>query len=158
MAEEHSEHPSHSHIDPELLAHGAHSEHGGVAKYVAVFCALLILTAMSFFTYSSYWPFPKHVAWVFMIAISCTKAMLVIMFFMHLLFEANWKWVLTVPASVMSIFLMLMLVPDIGMRQNNGYAFYSFDRWRYTSNKPVVDKSLIEAADKEMPQLEEAVH
>jgi hypothetical protein len=83
---------------------------------------------MSFFTYSSYWPFGKHVAWVFMIAISCTKAMLVIMFFMHLLWEANWKWVLTIPASFMSIFLMLMLVPDIGMRQNNGYERRSIRR------------------------------
>ena len=36
----------------------------------------------------------------FMMAVSCTKAMLVIMFFMHLLWEANWKWVLTIPASV----------------------------------------------------------
>ena len=155
MAEHHSE----SHIDPDLFAHGAHSEHGGVGKYLAVFGALCILTAMSFFTYSSYWPFDKHVAWVFMIAISCTKAMLVIMFFMHLLWEANWKWVLTIPASFMSIFLMLMLVPDIGMRQNNGYGFYSFDRWRFTSNKPVVDESLLEAAEKEMPELEhEAGH
>ena len=51
-----------------------------------------------------------------MMAISCTKAMLVIMFFMHLLWEANWKWVLTIPATFMSIFLMLMLVPDIGWR------------------------------------------
>jgi cytochrome c oxidase subunit IV len=147
-----------SHFDTEILEHGAHAEHGGVGKYMAVFGALCILTAMSFFTYSSYWPFPKHVAWVFMIAISCTKAMLVIMFFMHLLWEANWKWVLTIPASFMSIFLMLMLVPDIGMRQNNGYSFYSWDRWKFTSNKSAIDASLVEAADKEMPQSHEAGH
>jgi len=135
-------------------------EHGGLGLYLMVFLALCVLTGASFFTYSDWWPFKeqKAVTWAFMMAVSCTKAMLVIMFFMHLLWEANWKWVLTIPASVMSIFLMLMLVPDIGMRQNNGYAFYSFDRWRFTSNKPVVDKSLIEAADKEMPQLDEAVH
>jgi cytochrome c oxidase subunit 4 len=59
--------------------------------------------------------------------------MLVIMFFMHLLWEANWKWVLTIPASFMSIFLMLMLVPDIGWRQNNGFARYSDDRLLYAA-------------------------
>ena len=51
-----------------------------------------------------------------MIAVSCTKAMLVILFFMHVKYEANWKYVLTIPAGMMSIFLMLMLVPDIGLR------------------------------------------
>ena len=86
-----------------------------------------------------------------MIAISCTKAMLVIMFFMHLLWEANWKWVLTIPASVMSIFLMLMLVPDIGMRINNGFSHYSFHRWLFAANPPAVDTSLVEAARQKQP-------
>lgn len=146
MAEEHSEH----HFDTKLFQHGAHAEHGGVGKYLAVFAALCVLTAMSFFTYSRFWPFDKHVAWVFMIAISCTKAMLVIMFFMHLLWEANWKWVLTVPASFMSIFLMLMLVPDIGMRQNNGYAHYSFHRWLFAADPPTVEAPIVEAARQQL--------
>ena len=51
-----------------------------------------------------------------MMAVSCTKAMLVILFFMHVKYEANWKYVLTIPASMMSIFLMLALVPDVGLR------------------------------------------
>jgi cytochrome c oxidase subunit 4 len=42
--------------------------------------------------------------------------MLVILFFMHLKWEANWKWVLTVPASLMSILLILALIPDVGLR------------------------------------------
>src|SRR5687767_3293813 len=71
---------------------GDDHNHGGVGKYLLVFAALCVLTGASFFTYSSYWPFGKHVAWAFMMAVSCTKAMLVIMFFMHLLWEANWKW------------------------------------------------------------------
>ena len=49
-------------------------------------------------------------------AVSCTKAMLVVLFFMHVLWEANWKYVLTIPAAMMAIFLALMLVPDVGMR------------------------------------------
>ena len=51
-----------------------------------------------------------------MMAVSCTKAMLVILFFMHVKYEANWKYVLTIPAAFMSIFLILALVPDIGLR------------------------------------------
>jgi cytochrome c oxidase subunit 4 len=119
-----------------------HADHGGIGKYLAVFLALSVLTGASFFTYSSYWPFDqnipsgRHITWAFMMAVSSTKAMLVVMFFMHLLWEANWKWVLTVPASFMSIFLLLMLVPDVGMRQNNGYATYSYERLRYAADPP----------------------
>ncbi|MFM8435080.1 MAG: hypothetical protein ACKOBP_07015 [Planctomycetia bacterium] len=51
-----------------------------------------------------------------MMAVSCTKAMLVVLFFMHVLWEANWKYVLTIPAAMMAVFLAIMLVPDIGMR------------------------------------------
>ena len=54
-----------------------------------------------------------------MMAVSCAKSMLVILFFMHVKYEANWKYVLTIPAAMMSIFLMMMLVPDVGMRMRN---------------------------------------
>jgi cytochrome c oxidase subunit 4 len=56
------------------------------------------------------------VGWAFMMAVSCTKAMLVVLFFMHVLWEANWKYVLTIPAAMMAIFMTIMLVPDIGFR------------------------------------------
>jgi cytochrome c oxidase subunit 4 len=95
-----------------------HESHGGIAQYIYVFLALCVLTGASFFTYSSYWPFhnePK-IGWAFMMAVSCTKAMLVILFFMHVKYEANWKYVLTIPAAFMSIFLILALVPDVGLR------------------------------------------
>lgn len=101
--------------------HGQEHSHGGIGKYIAVFFALCVLTSMSFFTYSSAWPFHDQpsVGRAFMMAVSCTKAMLVILFFMHVKYEANWKYVLTIPAGIMSIFLMLMLVPDIGMRMRH---------------------------------------
>ena len=51
-----------------------------------------------------------------MMAVSCTKAMLVILFFMHVWWEANWKYVLTIPAAMMALFLAIMLIPDVGMR------------------------------------------
>jgi cytochrome c oxidase subunit 4 len=144
-------HSHESHMVDMIADHRDDNSHGGLGQYLLVFAALCVLTGMSFFTYSSYWPFQeqKHVTWAFMMAVSCTKAMLVIMFFMHLLWEANWKWVLTIPASCMSIFLLLMLVPDIGMRQNNGYARYSRERWLYAADKPVVQASDVQALDDE---------
>ncbi len=134
------------------VGHDSHEEiaHGGIGKYLVVFAALCVLTAASFFTYSSYWPFDKEVARVFMMAVSCTKAMLVIMFFMHLLWEANWKWVLTIPAMFMSIFLMLMLVPDVGWRQNNGYSHYSHERLLYAADPPEVAATEKAAAKREL--------
>ena len=105
----------------DALAHGGDDHgHGGMAKYWYVFIALCILTAMSFFTYSQLWPFKEqpNIGRAFMMAVSCTKAMLVILFFMHVIYEANWKYVLTIPAGMMSIFLILMLVPDVGLRNN----------------------------------------
>ena len=57
------------------------------------------------------------------------KALLVMLFFMHLLWEANWKYVLTIPASIMSVFLLLMLFPDIKMRTKH----YAEERWLYAA-------------------------
>jgi cytochrome c oxidase subunit 4 len=99
--------------------HGGHDHgHGGLGVYLAVFLALCFLTAMSFLTFTPYWPWrdQQQVTWAFMMAVSCTKAMLVVLFFMHVLWEANWKYVLTIPAAMMAIFLAIMLVPDVGMR------------------------------------------
>ena len=98
--------------------HGGHDSHGGLMVYIYVFLALCVLTGASFFTYSRFWPFHStpQVGWAFMMAVSCTKAMLVILFFMHVKYEANWKYVLTIPCAFMGVFLMLALVPDVGMR------------------------------------------
>jgi cytochrome c oxidase subunit 4 len=100
--------------------------HGGTGKYWAVFIALCVLTGFSFMTYFDFWhnAIPVQVSRAFMMAVSCTKALLVMAFFMHLLWEANWKYVLTIPAGMMSIFLILMLVPDVGCR----YGTYTKDR------------------------------
>ncbi|HZZ29658.1 MAG TPA: cytochrome C oxidase subunit IV family protein [Pirellulales bacterium] len=108
---------AHGHDD-----HGAHSGHaghsGGNAKYIYVFIALCFLTTLSFCTTSNWWRshFSRAESDMMMMAVSCTKALLVILCFMHIWWEANWKFVLTIPAMLMSIFLILMLVPDVGLR------------------------------------------
>ena len=108
-------HQSFDASDPHSAEHG----HGGsIRTYVMVALALVFLTACSYWTYTPFWPFGDNLAIkrTWMMAVSCTKAMLVILFFMHLKWEANWKWVLTVPASMMSLLLVLALVPDVGRR------------------------------------------
>ncbi len=130
-----------------MAAHApAHDEHDelhappGSGKYWAVFISLVVLTFLSFAVGNSAYlrDNAPQVMWAAMMAVSCAKAMLVILFFMHLKWEANWKYVLTVPASIMSVFLLLMLIPDIGLRTRN----YADDRWLY-------------AAEPEMPHVEE---
>lgn len=110
--------------------HGHHDGHGGTGKYWGVFLALCLLTLCSFLTYFEMWhqAIPVSVSRAFMVAVSCSKALLVMCFFMHLIWEANWKWVLTVPAAMMAIFLVCMLIPDIGMRTYH----YSSHRWNHT--------------------------
>jgi len=128
---EHEHEPGH---DP----HAVHEfGHGGVGKYIAVFFALCALTAVSYLVGNSQALREKTpgIMWAMMMAVSCAKASLVILFFMHLKWEANWKYVLTVPASIMSIFLMLMLVPDVGLRTR----WYAEERWLNAAEP--VDKS-----------------
>ncbi|MDX1964922.1 MAG: cytochrome C oxidase subunit IV family protein [Pirellulales bacterium] len=117
--------------------HDDHS-HGGLAQYINVFIALCVLTTASFFTYSNYWPWrdTPQVGWAFMMAVSCTKAMLVILFFMHVKYEQNWKYVLTIPAGMMAIFLILMLIPDIGFRMRHA----SDERWNNSATKLDVEE------------------
>ncbi len=137
----------HNHSDSDhghgSAADGHDHAHGGVGKYVMVFIALCVLTAISFAVGNS--ESLRHnspaTMWAMMMAVSCAKAMLVILFFMHMLWEANWKYVLTIPASMMSIFLLLMLIPDVGRRMDR----YAEERWLYSakprapSEAPVAD-------------------
>ncbi|MEM8679137.1 MAG: cytochrome C oxidase subunit IV family protein [Planctomycetota bacterium] len=119
-----------AHGDP----HDHEHAHGDTGKYIAVFAALCVLTGASFFTCSDLWPFKDtpSIGWAFMMAVSCTKAMLVILFFMHLIWEANWKYVLTIPAAMMSVFLVCMLIPDVGLRTRR----YSEERRMFAAEAP----------------------
>jgi cytochrome c oxidase subunit IV len=92
--------------------------------FVVVFLMLCGLTALSFWISRSYLMDHRLAGWAAMIAVSISKALLVGMFFMHLLWERHWKYALTIPAMIMSTLLVLLLVPDIGFR----YGHYSRER------------------------------
>ncbi|QDT00173.1 cytochrome C oxidase subunit IV family protein [Adhaeretor mobilis] len=124
-------------IDTSNSAHDDEHHGGSISTYIAVAIALVFLTACSYWTYTPFWPFGDNVAIkrLWMMAVSCTKAMLVIMFFMHLKWEANWKWVLTVPASIMSMLLVLSLIPDVGRR----FQHASHERMIYAAERPALE-------------------
>ena len=111
-------------------SHG-HEEHGSMSTYVSVFIALLVCTVISVTVGSSTTLREKTpgVMMAAMMAVSTVKAMLVILFFMHLKWEASWKYVLTIPCSIMSVFLVLMLIPDVGQRARD----YAEERWLYAT-------------------------
>lgn len=94
------------------MAHDDHSAHH--VNYIAVFGALCIFTALSVaFDLMS---FSNHaITIVLVLAVAVAKALCVMMFFMHLKFEGNWKYVLLAPTTILAIGLPLALVPDIGV-------------------------------------------
>lgn len=108
-----------------------HEAHHSLTPYIVVFIALCVLTAASFATTTSWWQanVPPLSGWVFMLAVSVCKAVLVAMFFMHLVWEKSWKWILTVPTICMALFLTFALVPDIGLRR----FYYSEERAKHVA-------------------------
>ena len=57
----------------------------------------------------------KLVLIVVVLAVAVAKALFVMMFFMHLKFEGNWKFVLLAPTMILALGLPMALMPDIGV-------------------------------------------
>ena len=115
--------------------HDDHEDHDHGKTYWKVFFGLLICTAIStaigIMISNGVFDGNELSGWGIMLTVSCVKAFLVITFFMHLKWEVGtWKWVLTIPASIMSLFLIVMLVPDVGLRTNH-YTDERSDRAAY---------------------------
>ncbi|MCX7397016.1 MAG: cytochrome C oxidase subunit IV family protein [Planctomycetales bacterium] len=92
------------------MSHDDHSTHH--VNYLAIFFVLCGCTALS--VIFDVLHMPKPVTIVLVLAVACAKAMCVMMYFMHLKFEGNWKYVLLAPTTILSIGLPLALFPDIG--------------------------------------------
>lgn len=98
---------------------GNHNPTSQRTVFLAVFGFLVLLTGLSFWVANSWIMEDRIIGWAVMLGISACKAMLVIAFFMHLWWESSWKYVLTIPALFMGSMLVLLLVPDIGMRTDH---------------------------------------
>lgn len=84
-----------------------------VRVYVSVFVALLALTALT--TGVAFIDLgPLNV--VLMLAIACTKATLVILYFMHVLYSTRLTWVVVSSGFVWLVVLILFTMSDIVTR------------------------------------------
>ena len=83
-------------------------------NYLAVFAALCVFTGMSVVFDLLHFE-NKLVTIVLVLAVAVAKALCVMMFFMHLKFEGNWKYVMLAPTTILAIGLPLALMPDIGV-------------------------------------------
>lgn len=92
----------------------AGDQHGQHVNYLVIFLVLCGCTAVS--VALDLLALNKPVTIVLVLAVACAKAMCVMMFFMHLKFEGNWKYVLLAPTTILAIGLPLALLPDIGVR------------------------------------------
>ena len=102
----HDAHASHvAHSDDH--AHATHHD-----NYLAIFIVLCVCTALSVVFDVVQWS--KPITIVLVMAVAITKALCVMMFFMHLKFEGNWKFVLLAPTTILAIGLPLALFPDVG--------------------------------------------
>ena len=93
------------------MSHDTHATHH--VNYLSIFFVLCICTALS--VAFDVLKFEKPVTIVLVLAVAVAKAMCVMMFFMHLKFEGNWKFVLLAPTTILAIGLPLALLPDIGV-------------------------------------------
>lgn len=88
----------------------AHDTHH--VNYLAIFFVLCACTALSVIFDVVH--LSKPITIVLVMSVAITKALCVMMFFMHLKFEGNWKFVLLAPTTILAIGLPLALFPDIG--------------------------------------------
>ena len=94
-------------------AHGHEANETHHVNYAVIFGVLCICTVLSV-VFDSISALPKALLIVLVLAVACTKALCVMMYFMHLKFEGNWKFVLLAPTTILAIGLPLSLFPDIG--------------------------------------------
>jgi cytochrome c oxidase subunit 4 len=96
-----------------VVSQAEHTSH--VKVYLRVFLALLLLTMAEYFYAKA---LADASAWVLiggLMAIAIVKAGLVGLFFMHLLFEGRWKYLVLVPTTFLATVTVLGLVPDMAL-------------------------------------------
>ncbi len=127
------------------------SDHQSVNRkpfFVTIFFMLCALTLTSFWIANSHLMKTPATGWAAMMAVSAAKAMLVILFFMHLWWERRWKYALTLPAMILGVVLVLLLVPDVGLRTET----YSSTRRIAAPVAGEVEGSRIQFGSEQQPQ------
>ena len=87
-------------------------------NYLAVFGALCVLTAVSWFLdeANGWGLFSSRALLITLVcAVAMAKALFVMAYFMHLKFEGRWKYVLLAPTVTLAIGLPIALMPDLSL-------------------------------------------
>ena len=96
------------------MANHGNSDHSGL--YRSIFVLLCLFTALSWAADEAKAVFPGRSSLAFVVlGIATLKALVVMLFFMHLKFERAWKYVLLGPTVILAIGLPLALLPDVGV-------------------------------------------
>ncbi len=101
-------------------AHGDHDDHGHHdahhVNYLIVFGALCLFTLLSILAdAATLLGLPYAVMVVLVLSVATAKAVSVMLYFMHLKFERNWKYVLLAPTIILALGIPLALLPDVGL-------------------------------------------
>lgn len=91
-----------------------HEHHSHGKTYLMVFCALCVFTLMSILADAFHIP-NKNVLRVIILTVATSKALCVMMYFMHLKFEGAWKYLLLAPTFILAFTIPFALAPDMGM-------------------------------------------
>ena len=91
----------------------AHEHHSHGRTYFLVFCLLCVFTLMSIGADYLHMA-NKNILRAIILTVATSKALCVMMYFMHLKFEGAWKYLLLAPTFILAATIPFSLVPDIG--------------------------------------------
>jgi cytochrome c oxidase subunit 4 len=94
------------------MSHDHHESHLGT--YFTVFMVLCVCTVISVIADVVHFA-PRNVVVVVVMAVAVTKALCVMMYFMHLKFERAWKYLLLAPTMIIAAAIPLSLASDVAM-------------------------------------------
>ena len=90
-----------------------HDDHShGHVSYLVIFFALVIFTGISVIADVVHIP-STALKTVIVMSVAVAKATCVLLFFMHIKFEGNWKYILLAPTTILAIGLPIALMPDV---------------------------------------------
>ncbi|MES2788420.1 MAG: cytochrome C oxidase subunit IV family protein [Planctomycetota bacterium] len=88
-------------------------------NYTAIFGLLCVCTLLSIFLDLGKDSISKGTLIVLILSVALCKATFVLLYFMHIKFEAAWKYVLLAPTGVLACALPFALAPDIAFHYYN---------------------------------------
>jgi cytochrome c oxidase subunit 4 len=94
------------------MSHEHHESH--LRTYLAVFLVLCLCTVISVIADVVHFA-PRNIVVAVVMAVAVTKALCVMLFFMHLKFERAWKYLLLTPTLILAAAIPFALAPDIAM-------------------------------------------